>query len=112
MKRNLPACIACATELGMPDLFHSDYGLERALSLTLKVIEYRAKHGRYPPIGSEKRLNMWLRRMRRAKKGNHGKAAWYQECEQLAITHGYPDMFLYPSEIAIPRGNWYRSNPN
>lgn len=78
------------------DLYDSE---QRALDITLKIIEYYKKHGTYPlrkklsTPPEIRKLAQWINKARIAKYDSKSSSNFYTSCEELAVLHGCSDMF-------------------
>lgn len=93
-RRNLPACLQCAVELGHPDLFENETTLHerKLLGHIYEIAEYRHENGHYPYPSLK--LGRILARMRMGKAGTGKKTVtWFASCDDLAKELGCSDMF-------------------
>lgn len=92
-----PVLELMAIEAGFPDMFNTTDKERIAIEKCQQLIYFMKKYNRYPSQKSknkdERKLSVWLNRMRQIKKENKGKGKFYTSLERMVIEAGFPDMF-------------------
>jgi len=100
-----------ATSIGYPNLFDSKDLEQNAINKFYEVIAFIKLNDRFPNKESKNKIEVqlgnWIGTIKNAKQGKSQRGKFYPVLLQLAIDHGYPNMFdlINREQIAIDKFN-------